>query len=83
MIKIENWSTEDIAKYGRLIGEAFAGISRESQRRFHMMTSSNLSRSLLNSTTEWVRYTQSLKNVKASLHTGIRIPDSHSGLPYI
>ena len=24
MIKIENWSTEDIAKYGRLIGEAFA-----------------------------------------------------------
>ena len=24
MIKIENWSTEDIEKYSRLIGEAFA-----------------------------------------------------------
>lgn len=80
MIKIENRSPEDIAKYGRLIGEAFAGISRESPRRFHMMTSSNLSRSLLNSITGWVRYIQPPKNMKASSHTGIRIPDSPSDL---
>ena len=60
MIKIENRSPEDIAKYGRRIGEA-----------------------LLNSTTGWVHYMQPPKNMKASLHTGIRIPDSHSDLPYI
>ena len=57
--------------------------SPEAPRRYHMMTSSNLSRSLLNSTTGWVHYMQPPKNMKASLHTGIRIPDSHSGLPYI
>ena len=79
MIKIENWSTEDIEKYSRLIGEHLPHLP-ESQKRFHMMTSSNLSRSLLNSITGWVRYIQPPKNMKASSHTGIRIPDSPSDL---
>ena len=82
MIKIENRSPEDIANYGRRIGKHLPHLP-ESPRRYHMMTSSNLSRSLLNSTTGWVHYMQPPKNMKASLHTGIRIPDSHSGLPYI
>lgn len=79
MIKIENWSTEDIEKYSRLIGKHLPHLP-ESQKRFHMMTSSNLSRSLLNSITGWVRYIQPPKNMKASSHTGIRIPDSPSDL---
>ena len=82
MIKIENWSTEDIAKYGRRIGEAFAASPGIAETIPHDDLV-KLSRSLLNSTTEWVHYMQPPKNMKASLHTGIRIPDSHSGLPYI
>lgn len=83
MIKIENRSPEDIAKYGRRIGEAFAaspGIAEtiphdDLVKSFEIITEF--------STTGWVHYMQPPKNMKASLHTGIRIPDSHSGLPYI
>ena len=74
MIKIENRSPEDIANYGRRIGEAFAASPGIAETIPH----DDLVKS-----TGWVHYMQPPKNMKASLHTGIRIPDSHSGLPYI
>lgn len=82
MIKIENWSTEDIEKYSRLIGEAFAASPGIAETIPHD-TSSNLSKIITEFYYGWVHYMQPPKNMKASLHTGIRIPDSHSGLPYI
>lgn len=80
MIKIENRSPEDIAKYGRRIGEAFAASPGIAETIPH----DDLVKSFEIITEFYYRMgMQPPKNMKASLHTGIRIPDSHSGLPYI
>ena len=83
MIKIENRSPEDIANYGRRIGEAFAaspGIAEtiphdDLVKSFEIITEFYYRMGTLYATSE--------KYEGFSLHTGIRIPDSHSGLPYI